>query len=486
MFIAMSGFLPMVMNDQGFNGMRGVQLMEEATGVHLNFTAIDQDSYTEQLNIMFVSQEYADFIGVPDLAYPGGIDALVEDEICIDLAPYLETCLPDFKANGYDAYETYAKEITSDTGKIVTIATLEHQATMGSVIRQDWLDAVGLGIPDTFDDLYNVLTAFKTELNVKYPILLTQAWMYSNNEFVGGYDTAGGPAPNAGDIQYHVEDGQVMASLISDNFRAYLEMLNQWWTEGLIGDVSLNIMNPQQFEEYIYANEVGFWVGQSDTISESTKESAGGDFNAIPIEEITVEPGATFKLYSNQPRRSTSGGWAISTQCEDPEMAMKLINWMWTEEGNIVCNYGEEGVTFNYDEDGNVVFTDLVVNNPNGMNALFNSCQEIIFFDFPFNFGQTRKNATLSNQAEIDSQTVWRSNRSDEMRYFGDLTVEESDIYSSLAGDISTYGLETISKFVTGDMPFSEWDNYVAQLEELGLSEMVALKQAAYDRFLAR
>lgn len=486
-FMAMAGFMPLVLEDGEFNSIRGVQTMEEQTGIHLNFTPIDQDAYTEQLNILFFSGEYPDFIGVPDITYPGGIDSLIEDEICIDLAPLLDSCMPDFKSAIYDVDENYAKDITSDTGKITTIYTYEEQSTMGSIIRQDWLDEVGLDVPDTYDDMYEVLTAFKTELNVKYPMLTTYAWSFNNNNFVGGYETSGGAMPNAGNILYHVVDGKVEAGLVSDGYKAYIEMIRQWWAEGLIGDVSVNIMNEANATEYINANEVGYWVGQSDTMSESTKESAGGSFNAQPMEELSVNPGEEFKLYANTGRKSTAGGWAISTQCHDPEMAAKLINWFWTDEGFIACNYGEEGVTFNY-VDGEVVFTDVILANENGFNALFNSCKEIIFFDFPFYFSLERKYATLSNQAEIDSQTVWRTNRSSEMYCpsINNLTVEEGEIYAAKIGDIVTYAAENTSKFVTGAKDMSEWDSYVDQLYTLGLEEIIALQQAAYDRYQSR
>ncbi len=481
--MGMAGFMPRVLTNEGFDGMAGVKLLEEATGVDLVFTPIDQDAYAEQFNIMLVSGEYYDFIGVPDAMYTGGIDALIADEICVDLAPHLETCLPDFYERGYLANENYAKEITSDNGAITTVWVLEDQSYSGSTIRKDWLDELNMDIPDTYDDLYEILVAFRDVLDVKYPMVMLQKWTNNNDAFNGGYEIAA--FAGDGDIAYHVRDGQVIAGVTDPNYRDYVEMLNKWWSEGLIGDVSLSIVNPNDQKQYSDAGECGFWVGSSANLSDSIAATAGEGYNAVAIPELTREPGDTFKLYSNAGGKGASGGWAISTQCEDPEMAMKVINWFWTDEGIEASNYGIEGETFNY-VDGEVVYTDLILNNPNGLNSTFNSCGLILFFDFPFYYTNTRLYATFDSQNQIDSQTIWRQDATDEMRYFGDLTVEESEIYGEYVSDIATYVDENISAFVVGDRPLEEWDAFIAQIESMGIEHLVEVKQAAYDRYLAR
>ena len=135
---------------------------------------------------------------------------------------------------------------------------------------------------------------------------------------------------------------------------------------------------------------------------------------------------------------------------------------------------------------GEVVFTDLITNNPNGFPAMFNSCSEIVFFDFPFVNSMERKAATLSNEAEVEAQTIWRTNTSDEMRYFGSLTAEESQEYAAKIGDIATASAENVSKFVLGVRPMSEWDSFLDDLRSMKIDDCIALKQAAYDRYQAR
>jgi putative aldouronate transport system substrate-binding protein len=303
----------------------------------------------------------------------------------------------------------------------------------------------------------------------------------SNSLFTGGYNTATG-AQVGGELDWVVnEDGEAVACCISDELKDYLQLINQWWDEGLISEDSLSITNVGDIKTYTAQGKVGFWVAQTSTFTLEVDDT----YNPVAIKNITKEKGGTVRV-GNYSNTRGSSGWAISTDCEYPEIAAGVINWFWTEEGYIATNYGEEGVTFNYDENGDVVFTDLILNNDNGYNSLYNSCSEIIYFDFPIFYSLTRKAATFSTQEQYDSQTIWGSNETNELRYFGDLNVEESATYSSLVGDISTYVAENLTKFATGEKSFDEWDAYVEQVESMGIQQLIDVKTAAYQRYLQR
>ena len=44
------------------------------------------------------------------------------------------------------------------------------ESFIGLVIRTDYLEQVGMDVPVTYDDWYNVLKAFKEKLGLKYPM----------------------------------------------------------------------------------------------------------------------------------------------------------------------------------------------------------------------------------------------------------------------------------------------------------------------------
>lgn len=234
--------------------------LEEQTGVNLDWTLIDADSYADQFSIVMASGDYPDYLGGANSMVSGGIDALIDQEICIDVVPYLDECLPDYKAGLYTTNPDYRKYITSDSGHIATIYNYEEQSTMGSYIRQDWLDQLGLAVPETYDELHDVLLAFKNQIEgCDYPMLLTQNWDYSNNMFVGGYGTS--TYGSGADLGYFVEDGKVQAGVLSDAYRDYVQMLHDWYAEGIIGEPTLNVVNSMQINEYLLSNQCGFGNG---------------------------------------------------------------------------------------------------------------------------------------------------------------------------------------------------------------------------------
>lgn len=59
--------------------------------------------------------------------------------------------------------------------------------------------------------------------------------------------------------------------------------------------------------------------------------------------------------------------WSVSTQAENAELVVSVINWFFTDEGIESCNWGTENEAFVYDAEGNKQFTDLVLNNPDGI-----------------------------------------------------------------------------------------------------------------------
>ena len=63
-----------------------------------------------------------------------------------------------------------------------------------------------------------------------------------------------------------------------------------------------------------------------------------------------------------------------------------------------------------------------------------------------------------------------------------DEITESSTIYNAM----STYVKEMAIKFITGEESLDNWDNYINTLNDMGMEKMLEIRQAAYDRYLAR
>lgn len=178
---------------------------------------------------------------------------------------------------------------------------------------------------------------------------------------------------------------------------------------------------------------------------------------------------------------------AITTACRDKEAAMRLLNYGYTKEGHILYNFGTEGVSYTM-KDGIPTYTELVTKNPDGLSmseALVKYC-----------FGGQRINAVqnvhyLEQYASLpQQQAAWErwidtdgQNHRIPATY---IDSSKSSEYQTKFADVDAYAREMFVKFVSGDEPISNFDNYIKQLKKIGLDDVIKMNQEAYDRFLKR
>ena len=168
--LSMWGTLP---NDltaymETFNDTVVWQKIEELTNVHIDMTLALASTSTDAFNIMVSSGEYPDLIQGMAARYPGGLTRAYDDGIIVELTDLINDYMPDYKAL-VESDERYVKDTKSDDGETFGIYILgsfeDNSNRSGLVIRGDWLDALNLEVPTTYDEMYEVLKAFQAEYN---------------------------------------------------------------------------------------------------------------------------------------------------------------------------------------------------------------------------------------------------------------------------------------------------------------------------------
>ncbi len=133
------------------------QLATEKTGVNIEWT------HRGDLNILLASGVIPDIITTEIERYPGGRTKAFLDGLIIDLAPHLDK-MSNLKAL-MESDQRIRKPFYDNEGRILALLPIFDQQKRpwaGWHIRQDWLDRVGMEMPETIDEFYNVLKAFKT------------------------------------------------------------------------------------------------------------------------------------------------------------------------------------------------------------------------------------------------------------------------------------------------------------------------------------
>lgn len=280
-----------------------------------------------------------------------------------------------------------------------------------------------------------------------------------------------------------------------DEYKAGLKYMAQMYKDGLINPESWS-SNSEQIKNLTAQNTVGcvsggHLLGCADLSSDIAQ-------NCETVPPLKGPDGVqTCGYYGNT---VVSGTRAIITSaCEYPEEAFKLIDFMFSEDASLRARKGEYGVDWGLAEEGEKTC--------DGREAKYKALSEYT------GAGNVEQNQHIDNNgvwAETNDQFMglWTTPENFDMRdsnYFEQFlfvqtkkydgfepeqtlppivfTDEENAEVADIEVDVKKYADEQRALFISGQKDIdAEWDAYVQQLENLGLSKMVELYDKAYKR----
>ena len=468
--------------DQNPANANGIRQMQDVTGINLDYSVYAMMS--EELSLAIMSGSYTDIYCKINENYNTGLEGALSDEVIIDLAPYMDLA-PDYFAQ-VKSDPIYEKLCYTDEGKMGAFMNFSVPNIAGWAIRGDWLEEAGIAnVPETYDELK---AAFKAIMD-KHPEV--ESGIALGKSFIAeGYDcdlTMGYGFVGGMNSFYKDEAGKVQYNWIGDGARGYLTMLADWVSEGILSKDMIISGDLASYGNYVYTGQAvakhngsDMWGNEMLAIPEDE------NFNLVPMNELTVNKGDVLRVGGSQ--SNASPGWSISCDCQNVEILVQAINWLYTEEGKIAMNFGEEGVSYTKDADG-YHFTDAVLNNPDGV-PLFMAVALYTGFEVPTTLMPEQAVAKLSNQMQLDAENFWHTQaRGTDGTVNGSLTTEENDKVSEVGlTDIDTYVKENAMAFASGEKPITDesWNEYVSTIESMGIEEIIACYQAAQDRWDAK
>lgn len=212
--------------------------------------------------------------------------------------------------------------------------------------------------------------------------------------------------------------------------------------------------------------------------AEATKN--GAVFTAIsPFVKNTGD-----QVHYRFPNQITGSTYVVSADCENPELTIAWVDYLFSEEGAMLANWGVEGETYVLDENGKPQFTDLILNNPNGLNA--EEALRYYTLSPGMSAAYTDYHRELSSvpESSIAMMDAWAKDASDD--YYPSaarMNSEENAEYSKIYSDISSYIEENTLSFITGAKSLNEFDNFISNLKAMGIERCIELKQQALDRY---
>lgn len=332
------------------------------TGVTVNITTPTAGS-TEKLNTMIAANELPDIISCENNAQ---LALLKSAGKCEPLLPLMKKEAPDFEKM---VPKSMVNWFTADDGKWYDLAnffmtdgekgpTNYYAANDTIVARKDIMTKLGIK-PEDFTTQAGMIAALKKvkAANIKY-----------NNQTVVPFYT--GPQGGVTEVWQWViwdmfavpsetKDGKFIDRRYHPKNLEALKFGNKLYREGLFQKDNFTALR-QQIEEKITSGAVFCFIGN--------KGDYQGPFRDVYTKDNKAEYIAVGPVKANDGGKpaygGSLGGWVhtvISAGSEKKQRAIRLLEFLYSDEGTILMNFGIKGLTYADGENGHVVWTDTYI-----------------------------------------------------------------------------------------------------------------------------
>lgn len=317
--------------------------LEARLGVKLKVTYVTANDYAAKLNTLIASNSLPDIFGVPDISV---LTELRDAGKLLNMEPLLQEYGPDIlEAVGENLYKPVVNK-----GGVYGLVSEAGMYPKSLAVRKDWLANVNLEMPVDTESLYQVLHAFT----------------YNDPDGNGVQDTFGIVTTMTDDATFQhlmsafdiplrfkngtilLEDGTVTTFLKHPRFLEAINYLRRLYQEGLMDPDFATLTLMQSFEKLWRGN-----VGMLDFQCVGTTNNWYPKRYTFEVPEnpsdlfgfAHINGNGSIKLYPNYQSASA----VIKAECANPELAVKLINYMYyTTEGQELTYMGIEGKHFEW------------------------------------------------------------------------------------------------------------------------------------------
>lgn len=473
---------------------------EEEFDIKFDFqkTGYDSTAAKEKRQISLASGDYPEVFFLVDWVdkfSPSEVLQYGEQGALIPLNDLIEEHAPNI-SKVLEEREDFRKIATSPDGNIYSMPGLEecfHCTWPNKLwLNTEWLNELGLEAPKTHEELKEVLTAFKEQDpngNGKQDEVPLSGSAASPNHSVIPILMNGFVYDDA-QTRLLVNDGEVSFAANTPEWREGLEYIHSLYEEGLIDSGAFTQNRDAFIQLGNNADALILGAAAAQHPWEFIDNENHPAFDAI---EPLQGPNHQYATY-NYPV-TTGGTFAITNKASEEVQvkAIKLLDYMFTIDGMIRAHIGVEGEDWVQPEEGDVAINEEMEPNVkvlhpeeptnNNWSAAAQYYQPREFRD-----GQVQAEDIYTDEGferRLQEATYLYEGKEPEEKFpFWAVWYpqEVQDEYSTLETNIMDNVEQSAVQFITGELSLeSDWDDYVAGLESLGVDRYVEISQEVYD-----
>lgn len=471
-----------------------VKRMEEITNIVMEYEEVPIGVLDERKTSALMSGDLPDIMFVNLTPQE---EALYGGDAFIDLTDLIDQYNPNLKKL-FEQEPGVKGGITNTDGSIYAypyIYKLQNNES-APFINKRWLDNLGLKVPETLDQFYNVMKAFKTmDPNGNQQ---TDEIPFGGPSFHEIVLSAVGIPGNY--TQFSIpEDGtnRVVWSVAHPNAKEYVQLVRRMYAEGIVGDEIFNYPTTKMQED-LANDSVGalrtflhIYIPVPSELTDDELVELSKEWEALPVLTSHVNSRKQWRA----PKSLYTGKMAITKKCKYPEAAARWVDLLYLPYdqaiqgiSGISMRYGIQGEHWVFEDDTHRAMISLPI-DPNDPNSSTSSGLKTIggIGQFPCYADVTAPYAGrggIMKRRHIDE--IERVIAPYWVQPFPTLrnTPEELEIINTYESEMKSYSNSMIFKFITGQEPLENWDAFMSTLKQMGLDEITAAYQAAYDRLL--
>ena len=451
-----------------------LKVFEEA-GVKPDFELHDYDDYANEVtSTITAGKTDADIIKIPD-SDPNQV--FIKSGLFVPLDEFFDY-MPNF-VEWLKAHPIEKAELTAEDGHIYYVPGLnvadDYQPCL--MYNQVWLDKAGMKAPEDLDSFVELLRYFRDndmngngDAGDEIPMSVAREFLpYMFGPAFGLDLPSGFQADDEGNVTYAYAD--------SENYKKYLSFLNSLYEEGLLESDFESLtrdMIIERMTEDLTGVAYDFSWAMSMMYSNVLPYYDGTAATAF----VGVAPlsGDSKGFYVG--RNSLAGMFGVNKKSDDIELSIKFLDYAMSAHCQDYYQWGFEGESYVVNEDGSREYTEKGSDNDwlqqLGINPAFvlPAAQSVEATDILVADWHAQINRDLRQYIRHPWPEIYA-------------TSKESDTVNRFMDQISAKADEDSLKFIKGELKLdSDYDNYIAAFDELGLSEVIEVKQTQYNRYM--
>jgi len=353
--------------------------------------------------------------------------------------------------------------------------------TMMFFIRTDWLKKLNLAVPTNMTELETVLYAFRNDDPNGNGQKDEIPFFYRDGSPVGLYQLFGVPG-NWANWGIDTATNTVVFGRLTDAYKDALRTMSKWYKDGII-DPEILTRGSQARQELLGNNVGGMtydWYESTSNMNYNTDiTDAVPGFEFMPIMPPADANGVVKNIDSQAP--IDGNVWGISKDCKDPVAAIKYMDFWFSQPGSMLMTYGIEGTSYTM-VDGQPAYSEAATSFGSGIPNYMLSIGSggvhgLVAVD-------------LSTKTEIAQEAYHMYADSDILQPpFPTLTFndDEAKIIADDWPAIDTLWAQYEQQVLYGEKDVdASWAGYLAEMDSLGMSDLLAAYNSAYARYCAQ